>query len=256
MNKIKSNNYIEFASPEVKDLYALLEGEIHILMIGKKAGSVLDALRKMPEFEKYISSLETNLIYRALQHASKFYSRVKISTLYTYLSFASKANVNKVLLSSSLNKRLRLKINHSLGIVVFGEDSQKPIDPVVKLLTFAKELKMLVNSLEERKPENDNYSDGGEEIDVQEYIEDAPNRVSSRKEVIKAMKRGELDSNDTKKNVKIQTKKDLKREMEDLIKKEEEAQRYKERQQEERDLTAKFTILKEVLRVFMISNFS
>lgn len=253
MNTLKTNNYIEFASQEIKDLYALLEGEIHIMMIGKKAGSVLETLKKNPDFSKYVPSLEINLIYRALQHASKFYSRVKITTLYKYLSFASKANVNKVLLTSSLNKRISLKINHSLGVVIFNEDIEKNNDPVVKMMSFAKELKILINYLEEKF--GSNVDDMEEDIDIQDFINEAEERVTSRKELVKNLKRYELDMSDNKKNVKIQSKKDLKKDYEELLKKEEEAQKYRERKLEEKELSNKFAVLKEILRVEYI-NFS
>lgn len=123
---------LTYVSPEVKDLYNLLENEFHPLDLAAKAQPVLTKLLNLsdklsaaspvPEvhLEQYAPALERLTTLRVLQQASQVYSTIKISELTRMVTFFDFSTVEKLIVEAVKYNYVQMKVDHLKEVIKFG----------------------------------------------------------------------------------------------------------------------------------------
>jgi translation initiation factor 3 subunit A len=129
---------LTYASPEVKDLYTLLENEFHPLDLASRAQPVLSKLPNLsdklssaspvPEvhLEQYVPALERLTTLRVLQQASHVYSTIKISELTRMVTFFDFSIVEKLIVEAVKYNYVQMKVDHLKEVVNFGSQVNTP----------------------------------------------------------------------------------------------------------------------------------
>ncbi|KZV43199.1 eukaryotic translation initiation factor 3 subunit A [Dorcoceras hygrometricum] len=120
------------ATPEVKDLYQILEDEFFPLDLAlkvqplitkiSKLGGKIAAASSVPEIQlsQYVPYLERLAALRLLQQVSQVYQTISIESLSTIIPFIDFSTVEKISVDSIKNKFLTLKMDYRKGAIFFG----------------------------------------------------------------------------------------------------------------------------------------
>ncbi|XAR52665.1 hypothetical protein NMG60_11020847 [Bertholletia excelsa] len=130
--EVVSKGVMTCVTQEVKDLYYLLECEFfpldlsskiqHLLIKISKLGGGLSSASSIPEVHlaHYVPALEKLATLRLLQQVSQVYQTIKIESLSNMIPFFGFSIVEKVSVDAVKQKFITMKLDHTKGIVAFG----------------------------------------------------------------------------------------------------------------------------------------
>ncbi|KAI6692377.1 hypothetical protein NL676_020087 [Syzygium grande] len=107
LSELVAKGVLNFATPEVKDLYHLLEHEFLPLDLAMKLA-------------QYVSALERIATLRLLKQMSQVYQTMKIEKLSQMIPFFDFLVVEKISVDAVKHSFISLKVDHAKGVVLFG----------------------------------------------------------------------------------------------------------------------------------------
>ncbi|KAF8396847.1 hypothetical protein HHK36_018482 [Tetracentron sinense] len=132
LSELVSKGVMTCVSPEVKDVYHILEHEFLPLDIASKFQPLLTKISKLggrlssassvPEVQlsQYIPALEKLVTLRLLQQVSQVYQTMKIEVLSRMIPFFDFAVVEKISVDAVKYNFVAMKVDHMKGAVLFG----------------------------------------------------------------------------------------------------------------------------------------
>ena len=118
---LHTNNLLELASKEVRDLFFLLENKFSPLNLSFLVKPLLSKIKEHSEYSIYVSSIEQLLVGRVLAQLSKCYRSLKLDTLSKLIDFIPSETLEKYILEVSIKTSLYIKIDHSNSAIYFKE---------------------------------------------------------------------------------------------------------------------------------------
>lgn len=128
LNDIFAKNVYNNVSPEVKELYQILEVEFHPLLITKKVAPILKTLKENEELKDYIAPLQDVILTRILQQLSQVYTTVKIDFVVNQTTFKdgdlafSAIDIERFIMNGNKKEELNIRINHQDKTISFTND--------------------------------------------------------------------------------------------------------------------------------------
>ncbi|XP_076927506.1 eukaryotic translation initiation factor 3 subunit A [Bidens hawaiensis] len=128
-----SKGVMTYVTPEVKDLYHLLENDFLPLDLASKIQPLLAKISKLggklstassvPEVQlsNYIPALEKVTTLRLLQQVSRVYQSMKVETLSKMVPFFEFPAVERISVDAVKHGFIAMKVDHMKGAVVFGD---------------------------------------------------------------------------------------------------------------------------------------
>ena len=118
---------LDRASPEVKQIYQLLEKDFQPLTLVQRTKPMLDAVAVNPTLQVYRKPIENLLVVRLLDQLSQVYCSVRLEKLYGLLAGLGDSTLNsEMLVVKAIHTRQvsvdQVKIDHKSGCVRFGEN--------------------------------------------------------------------------------------------------------------------------------------
>ncbi|PVV03454.1 hypothetical protein BB560_002065 [Smittium megazygosporum] len=141
-----------YADPDLRPLYELLEQKFHPLSICKKLAPILkNQLIPNEQLEKYIPLLYNVTLTRLVQQLSQVYSTVRLDVLYKLAVFddpykMTSIDIERFIVNGTRRGEFQLRIDHQRGIILFDVDpfdSARPEDSGAQLQASPAELMRL-----------------------------------------------------------------------------------------------------------------
>ncbi|KAI3984046.1 hypothetical protein MKX01_035173 [Papaver californicum] len=132
LSELVSKGVLACASPEVKELYNLLEHEFLPLDLASRVhpllgsitnvGGKISSASSVPEVQLsyYVPALEKLATLRLLQQVSQVYQTMKIEVLSKMIPFFDFSVVEKVSVNAIKSNFIAMKVDHQKGAVLFG----------------------------------------------------------------------------------------------------------------------------------------
>nr|XP_043624538.1 eukaryotic translation initiation factor 3 subunit A-like [Erigeron canadensis] len=133
LKDLVSKGVMTYVTPEVKDLYHLLENEFPPLYLASKVQLLLSKISKVggklsstscvPEVQlsQYLPALEEVATLRLLQQVSHVYQTMKVETLTKMVPFFDFLAVERILVDAVKHKFVAMKVDHRKGAITFGD---------------------------------------------------------------------------------------------------------------------------------------
>lgn len=118
---IHSNNLLELASKEARELFYLLENKFLPLTLSHLVKPLLSKIKENNEFKAYATAIEQLLVGRVLAQLSKCYKSLRLETLSKLIDFIPSETLEKYILEVSLKTSLRIKIDQSNNAIYFED---------------------------------------------------------------------------------------------------------------------------------------
>lgn len=153
LSELVAKGVMTYVSPEVKDLFTLLENEFHPLDLAAKANAFIVRLPSLsdkltpaspvPEvrLEQYVPALERLTTLRVFQQASQVYSTIRIPELTRMVTFFDFSTVEKLIVEAVKYNYVQMKVDHMMGVVNFGSQDLESEKVKTHLTILAKRLK-------------------------------------------------------------------------------------------------------------------
>lgn len=153
LSELVAKGVMTYVSPEVKDLYTLLENEFHPLDLAAKAQPFLSKLPNLsdklssaspvPEvrLEQYVPALERLTTLRVLLQASQVYSTIRIADLTRMVTFFDFSVIEKLIVEAVKYNFVQMKVDHLKEVVNFGSQDLESEKVKTHLAILAKRLK-------------------------------------------------------------------------------------------------------------------
>ncbi|XP_072095736.1 eukaryotic translation initiation factor 3 subunit A isoform X2 [Mobula birostris] len=126
INDMVRFNVMQYAAPEVKDVYNWLEMEFHPLKLCGRVIKVLNWVRdqseKEPELQHYVPHLQNNTILRLLQQVAQIYQSIEFTRLASLVPFADTFQLERAIVDAARHCDLQVRIDHSTRTLSFGTD--------------------------------------------------------------------------------------------------------------------------------------
>nr|GEU88848.1 eukaryotic translation initiation factor 3 subunit A-like [Tanacetum cinerariifolium] len=128
-----SKGVMTYVTPEVKDLYQLLESEFLPLDLASKVRPLLTKISKLGgkissassvpdvQLSQYVPALEKVATLRVLQQVSNVYQTMKVETLSKMVPFFGFSDIERILVDAVKHNFIALKVDHMKGAVIFGD---------------------------------------------------------------------------------------------------------------------------------------
>ncbi|XP_026457363.1 eukaryotic translation initiation factor 3 subunit A-like isoform X2 [Papaver somniferum] len=132
LSKLVSKGVLACASPEVKELYNLLEHEFLPLDLASRVqpllgsisnvGGKISSASSVPEVQLsyYVPALKKLATLRLLQQVSQVYQTMKIEVLSKMIPFFDFSVVEKISVDAIKSNFIAMKVDHQKGAVLFG----------------------------------------------------------------------------------------------------------------------------------------
>jgi len=122
-----SKNLLARVTPEVRNLYNILEVQFHPLNICQKISPILSSLSSNAELSKYVEPLHQVILTRVLQQLSQVYGTVKMDFIVGLLALPKPFNydaqaVEKFIMIGCRKGELSIRIDHATQTVTFVSD--------------------------------------------------------------------------------------------------------------------------------------
>lgn len=151
---LHTNNLLELASKEVRDLFTLLESQFLPLTLSHLAKPLFEKIKETSDYEKYISPIEQLMVGRVLAQLSTCYKSIRLETLYKLIDFIEASTLEKYILDISLKTSLKIKIDQSNNAIFF-EDTTENLEKSAQISKIAENLFQAVNSINKSKHNED-----------------------------------------------------------------------------------------------------
>ncbi|KAL6960070.1 Eukaryotic translation initiation factor 3 subunit A [Sarracenia purpurea var. burkii] len=152
LTELVSKGVMTCVTQEVKDLYNLLEHEFLPLDLTSKVQPLLTKISKLggklssassvPEvhLSQYIPALEKLATLRLLQQVSQVYQMMKIECLSKMIPFFDFSTVEKISVDAVKHNFIAMKVDHTKGVVIFGNLGLESDGMCNHLMIFAESL--------------------------------------------------------------------------------------------------------------------
>lgn len=147
---LHTNNLLELASKEIRDLFLLLENQFLPLTLSHLAKPLIEKIRETPDFNIYISAIEQLMVGRVLAQLSTCYKSIRLETLYNLIDFIEKDTLEKYILDVSIKTSLKIKIDQSNNAIFF-EDTVESSTKQSQISKVAENLFQAANSISKSK---------------------------------------------------------------------------------------------------------
>ena len=124
-------------SPELRDLYTILEVDFHPLSITSKIQPILASLASQPDTARYVQPLQDVVLARLFQQLAQVYQSLKIERVVRLASFGAaedtddtRRRVERFVTEACRRGDLDVTIDHATGAIRFDEDlfgSDQPV---------------------------------------------------------------------------------------------------------------------------------
>jgi translation initiation factor 3 subunit A len=114
-------------SPEIRDLYNILEVDFHPLSICKKISPILSRIGDDPDMAQYVQPLQQVILTRLFQQLSQVYESVELKFVVQLAQFpepfqVSPAYIEKFIMNGCKKGELAIRLDHVSGILSFDQD--------------------------------------------------------------------------------------------------------------------------------------
>ncbi|KAH9508590.1 Eukaryotic translation initiation factor 3 subunit A [Bulinus truncatus] len=113
---------IQFAYPELQNMYQYLEVEFHPLSLYKKVKPIVDFIEQNEDLAQYVPQLEDIIITRVLKQVAQVYQQIKFSRFASLVPFASEHRLEGVIVDAAKSLELQVRIDHRSRALSFGTD--------------------------------------------------------------------------------------------------------------------------------------
>ncbi|KAH9508602.1 Eukaryotic translation initiation factor 3 subunit A [Bulinus truncatus] len=113
---------IQFAYPELQNMYQYLEVEFHPLSLYKKVKPIVDFIEQNEDLVQYVPQLEDIIITRVLKQVAQVYQQIKFSRFASLVPFASEHRLEGVIVDAAKSLELQVRIDHRSRALSFGTD--------------------------------------------------------------------------------------------------------------------------------------
>jgi len=115
------------ASPEIRELYNILEVDFHPLSICKRISPILTKIAADSEMKKYVLPLQQVILTRLFQQLSQVYETVELKFVLNLAQFPeefqmSPAAIEKFIMNGCKKGDLAIRIDHATGVLTFDSD--------------------------------------------------------------------------------------------------------------------------------------
>lgn len=127
---LKRMGVLQFASPQIQELYLLLEAEFNPLSICTRVQSIIDYIEKIAadpakgaeEMLQYIPALKDVTSIRLIREVSQVYKTIDFPRLLELCPFVNKCGLEKLVVESARRHDLQVRIDHRKGCFIFGTE--------------------------------------------------------------------------------------------------------------------------------------
>ncbi|BGP53062.1 eukaryotic translation initiation factor 3 subunit A [Rhodotorula sphaerocarpa] len=154
INDALSRHALKRVSPQLRELYQILEVDFHPLSITAKIDPILAELEKQPETARYVAPLKEVVLARLFQQLAQVYSSLKLDRVVKLASFAAdgdrdatRRRVERYVTEACRRGDVDVTIDHAAGSIKFdqalfgdeaaasaGYDSVKTLQPSASTL--------------------------------------------------------------------------------------------------------------------------
>ena len=118
---------LQKVSPEIRELYSILEVDFHPLSICKKISPILAQIGENPEMKQYIAPLQQVILTRLFQQLSQVYESVDLKFVIQLAQFpepfqVTPAYIEKFIMNGCKKGELAIRLNHVSGTLSFDQD--------------------------------------------------------------------------------------------------------------------------------------
>ncbi|KAL2188879.1 hypothetical protein L209DRAFT_249820 [Thermothelomyces heterothallicus CBS 203.75] len=115
------------ASPQIRDLYTILEVDFHPLSICQKISPILAQVGADEEMQKYIVPLQQVILTRLFQQLSQVYETVDLDFVESLAQFpepfqVDRATIEKFIMNGNKKGDLAIRMDHATGVLSFDVD--------------------------------------------------------------------------------------------------------------------------------------
>ena len=121
---LHTNNLLELASSEVRDLFVLLENQFLPLTLSQLAKPLLVKIKENQDFHIYVTPIEQLLVGRVLAQLSTCYKSIRLETLYKLIDFITPDTLEKYIIEVSIKSSLKIRIDQSTNAIFFEDQSE------------------------------------------------------------------------------------------------------------------------------------
>eukprot|EP00158_Paraphelidium_tribonemae_P006905 Partr_v1_DN28028_c3_g1_i1_m57737 putative Component of the eukaryotic translation initiation factor 3 (eIF-3) complex, which is involved in protein synthesis and, together with other initiation factors, stimulates binding of mRNA and methionyl-tRNAi to the 40S ribosome (By similarity) len=130
IDEVLDRNLLKLVSPELRELYEVLEVSFHPLMVAEKMKPLVEKLSQDPEMAAYIRPVYNVMFTRLLEQLSTVYSTVKLSKLSELAAFPAPYNqsdldIQMFILRKCRKGELSARIDHLTNSLSFDTDLLK-----------------------------------------------------------------------------------------------------------------------------------
>ncbi|KAM0748142.1 hypothetical protein T439DRAFT_328131 [Meredithblackwellia eburnea MCA 4105] len=131
LNDALNRHVLKRVSPELRELYNILEVDFHPLSITSKIEPILASLAAQPTTARYVSPLKDVVLARLFQQLAQVYQSLKIERVVRLASFGASADedvnttrrrVERFVTEACRRGDLDVTIDHATGAIKFDED--------------------------------------------------------------------------------------------------------------------------------------
>lgn len=251
INIVKSTNLLELVSPEIIDLFKLLEEDFDLLNFSSKAESLFSLLRENPAYVVYVHALKVNLVYKTLLSLKEVYKTMTLAKLHKILHIIETPVIENIILMAHLQDYINVKINHELNVIVFGQNEQKSgffLNEQLNLL--ANGLQNLKNRLETKCVEQ-SVKEKQEKLNVaaKQYLVESNNKLEQRKNMFTNKDSNKIQKEKQKEDESRRKAEELEREELERQRLREETRKQKEKEIRDHELNRKAKLLAELIKL-------
>lgn len=132
-----SKSLLQRVTPEIRELYQILEVDFHPLSICQKISPILTQIGADPGMEKYVLPLQQVILTRLFQQLSQVYESVELIFVHHLALFpepyqVTSGTIEKFIMNGCKKGDLAIRIDHATGVLTFDSDvfsSAKTVHP-------------------------------------------------------------------------------------------------------------------------------
>lgn len=206
------------AIAEFRELYELLEVELHPLTLVKQSLKALEIIKNNETYSQYETPIKIVILQKILNQLSTIYTTMKIDHFFKLVKDLnlSEFTVERIIIASIKSDHIHVRIDHKNGCLLFNNsDSLESNDMKTQLQVLCNRLETVVNHFN-----NNNDNNNTSNIDISEIrknLEKEYKEAIDRKNLIEKRKQ-EAENNEMERRRKLEEK--MKKEEEERLEKE------------------------------------
>ena len=201
LSELSAKGVLKLATPEVQQLYSLLEVEFHPLDLCNKVQAILEKIEgidtsmssasPIPEilFVQFVKQLQHVSTLKMVHQISQVYTRVRLDFISERVVFFKFGQVERLLVDAVRNAHLQVRIDHRNKVVICGSHTLESDKVKNHLSLLAKRLKKamsMINKDAVDQSKQDRRTKAIEEMKNQ--VENEHKRILARKVIIERRK--------------------------------------------------------------------